>query len=433
MRKSLFIFAVAALFTVSCDKQETPFETKGVPVRFTTTLTQYHLKNSLAPNDQIGIFAGAPISRINVLGTVNASQGVDIESGKEIYWQAGQMHPTTFAACYPYSQNCDATAEHPFIFTYSIASDQGNASNFVSSDLLTAVASNVSAPSGPEVQESVMLNFSHQFSKLVINVVTALSGEIEDVEVLNAKLNCQVNMENKSVSNLSVPGTIHAYRPDPGENVFEAIILPGENQSPQIRVTVAGGTTYTFSMSETANFAPGTKYSATVSIASVSTSISSQSFSVGDIKDWTADPTPLPFGNPEIDSHVWSVIGDVNGRTPWSEDFPMSQIENGVNPEDGRWEINISVGEGVDSEGNGGSEFKIRWAAQWGDETQVVSSNNVVSVGMNPTWLYADGRGENDEGLQFVQINSRNIKCKEAGTYKITLFYPSCRVYVEKQ
>ena len=52
---------------------------------------------------------------------------------------------------------------------------------------------------------------------------------------------------------------------------------------------------------------------------------------------------------------------------------------------------------------------------------------------MDPSWWYADGKGENDEGLQLWQANAKNIKCKEAGTYKLTLFYPSCKVFVEKQ
>ena len=434
MKKALFfLVAASALMAAGCNKHETPVESKGVPVRFTTTLTHFTVKSSFAVNDQIGIFAGAPISRINVPGTVNAAQGVDIASGQEIYWQASQTATTTFAACYPYQPGCDATAEHPFRFTYRIASDQATAAAFTASDLLTAVAGNVQVPVDPLSAEPVTLTFGHQFSKLVVNVAKSISAEIEDVEILDAKLSCQVDLENKSVSNLSTSGIIHAYRPDSNADVFEAIFLPGENLSPKIRVTVSGGATYTFSIAEPVTFAAGTQYSATVAIASVSSQGSALSFAVGNIEGWTTQSTPLTFGEPELDSHVWSVIGDVNGRAAWSEDFPFSQIENGVNPEDGKWEITISVAEGVDADGNGGSEFKIRWAAQWGDADSQVSSNNVVSIGMDPSWWYVDGKGENDEGLQLWQANAKNIKCKEAGTYKITLFYPSCKVYVEKQ
>ena len=436
--KKIFILAAAALLAVvACNKSETPVvPSKGGPVRFATNLNSYTVKAfSLAENDQIGVFAGAPITRINVLGTVTSSKGVAFAAGSEICWQAGQTAATTFAACYPYNASCDATAADPFKFSFSVPSDQSSAENAAAADLLTAVAANVAVPADPETADPVSLTFGHQGAKFVINITKEISAAIEDVEILDTKLAGVVDMATRTVGSLSQPGIIHAFRPVASANSFEAIILPAEAIAPKIRVTVEGGTSYTYSMEGTMTFVAGKQYTAAINISSNPVSADAVSFTVGDITDWEVVETPLSYGgNPEVDSHVWSVIGQVNGLTEWTEDFPMSQIENGVNPEDGKWEITFTVAEGPDSEtGEGGSEFKIRWAHQWGDGSQAVSSNNVVSIGMDPSWWYVDGKGENDEGLQLWQANAKNIKCKEAGTYKLTLFYPSCKVFVEKQ
>ena len=183
----------------------------------------------------------------------------------------------------------------------------------------------------------------------------------------------------------------------------------------------------------TMTFVAGKQYTAAIHIPGVDPLARAVSFTAGDPVDWDMIDTPLPYDpQPEKDCQGWSVIGQVNG-TSWTEDFPMSQVENGTNPEDGKWEIEFTVAEGPDETGEGGSEFMIRWAAQWGDPNQQVSTNNVVAIGMNPEWFYADGKGDNDEGLQLIQIGSKNIKCKEAGEYKLTLSYPSCRVWIEKQ
>lgn len=436
--KKFCIIALAALCALAgCNKAgESPVvPSKGGPVRFATNLNNYTVKSSLAENDQIGVFAGAPITRINVLGTVTSSKGVAFAAGSEICWQAGQTSPTTFAAYYPYNAACDATAADPFKFSFSVPSDQSTAANVAAADLLTAVAASVAVPADPENAAPVTLTFGHQGVKFVVNVTKEISAAIEGVEILDTKLAGVVDMASKSVSDLSQPGTIQAYRPDASANSFEAIILPATSIAPKIRVTVEGGTTYTYSMNGTMTFVAGKQYTATVNIAANPVSADAVTFTVGDITDWEVVDTPLSYGdNPEVDSQVWSIIGEVNGLTDWSEDFPMSQVENGTNPEDGKWEITFTVAAGPDSTtGEGGSEFKIRWARQWGDATQQVSTNNVVSIGMNPEWWYVDGKGDNDEGLQLWQANSKNIKCKEAGEYKLTLFYPSCKVYVEKQ
>ena len=425
--KKFYILVLAALCALAgCNKETPVVPSKGGEVRFATNLNSYSVRSSLVENDQIGVFAGAPISRLNVLGTVNSSKGVDFASGSEIYWQAGQTAATTFAAYYPYDENCDASASDPFKFTFSLTADQSAAGGVKASDLLTAVAADVDVPADPANADPVTLTFIHQGSKFVVNVMKEISADVVSVEILDTKLTGVVDLESQTVSDHSGDAApIIAYRPNSGANTFEAIILPGSGLAPKIKVTVDGGTTYTYSMQGTMDFAPGKQYTATVTISANPDTPQAVSFVVGEITDWEVVATPLSYGDtPEVESYGWSIIGQVNGLDDWSEDFLMTQVENGTDPQDGTWEITFTVAEGPDENGNGGSEFKIRWAGQWDDP---------VAIGMDPNWWYADGKGDNDEGLQLWQSNSKNIKCKEAGTYKLTLFYPSCKAFIEKQ
>ena len=145
-------------------------------------------------------------------------------------------------------------------------------------------------------------------------------------------------------------------------------------------------------------------------------------FSVDSITYWANDNSSITYQDtaPVVESGLfWSVIGTIN-ESSWNTDYPMRQTATGTNPEDGTWEATITVAAGPDNSGKGGDEFKLRWAGDW--------NGSVVSVGMNPEWWYVDGTG-----LQGWQANAKNIRCKEAGTYKVTLYYPSCLLDVVKQ
>lgn len=423
MRK-LYILALAALCAlVGCNKNdETPVvPSKGGPVRFATNLNSYTVKSSLAENDQIGVFAGAPITRINVLGTVTSSKGVAFAAGSEICWQSGQTSPTTFAAYYPYSASCNATAADPFKFSFSLAADQSSAEGVAASDLLTAVAANVAVPADPAAADPVTLTFTHQGSKFVVNVTKEISAEIESVEILGTKLTGVVDMANKTVSDHSGDATaIIANRPNSGANTFEAIILPAADIAPQIKVTVAGGTTYTYSMEGTMTFVAGKQYTATVNIAANPVSADAVIFQIGDITDWDVVETPLSYGdNPVVvQGDCWGVIG-LGGD--WANDIPMSEIAPYC------WSVDIDY--------VAGDQFKFRYAGSW--DVQYGMWNNIdpaeyktiemswieATTSSNPTYGLADGSASKP---------NCNIALPEAGNYTLTLYSDTGSLYVTK-
>lgn len=417
MKKVLFAVAFAAIFAVSCNKEAAPVVPgEGAPVKFTAELKyQFDTRatsSAFEVGDEIGIFAGAPIARYNVKGTIATGNAVNLASA--INWQAGQTSATTFAAYYPY--DADKTpanaAEHPFVIDYSLPVAQTDAAAVAAADLHIAKVANVA------VGESVALPFSHAFSKISVTVTKEINAAVTKVEILGSKVAGSVDLEAQTVA---VSGDAAAVTAFAGASTYDAIILP-QTVAPQIRVTVTGNTTYTFSLDGSAMaFEPGKVYSTTVHISKSAAQQNEASFSAGAITDWTA-VSGISFTNPEISAgDVWSVIGTVNGSA-WNEDFPMTQTATGTNPEDGTWEVTITVADGADGD-NTGDEFKLRWAGKY-----IGEGGTVQEVGGDPSWWFYDGTN-----LQGWQANAGNIKCKEAGTYKVTLYYPSCKLDVVKQ
>lgn len=423
MKKILFAVAFAALLAVSCNKEQTSVVgSQGGPVKFTAELKYSFDTRATATafqnGDEIGIFAGTPIARYNVKGTVGTvSEGsAPVELASPINWQAGQTAATTFAAYFPYlsAKTPEAGASTPMVLPWTVKADQRQLADLDESDLRVAVAANVA------VDSPVALSFTHAFSKICIQQVnsSAVPGTVAKVEVLGTKREGSVDLATKAVSvsgDASAIITNHVSSSSP----FEAIILP-QTVAPQIKVTMDNGTSYTFSMDGNAiAFEAGKCYYTAIIIPAGDAQQHSVSFSVGSITDWTDVSNSVTYtGDPTVDAgQFWSVIGTVNGSS-WNIDFPMTQKATGTNPEDGTWEATITVADGA--EDNVGDEFKLRWAGDW--------NSGVVSVGMNPDWWYVDGTG-----LQGWQANASNIRCKEAGTYKVTLYYPSCLLDVVKQ
>ncbi|MBR6055060.1 MAG: fimbrillin family protein [Bacteroidales bacterium] len=426
--KKLYIIALAALCALAgCNKAgESPVvPSKGGPVRFATNLNSYTVKSSLAENDQIGVFAGAPITRLNVLGTVTSSKGVAFAAGSEICWQAGQTAPTTFAAYYPYSASCNATASDPFKFTFTLAADQSSAEGVAAADLLTAVAANVDVPADPAAAEPVTLTFTHQGAKFVVNVTKEISAAVESVEILGTKLTGVVNMADKTVTDHSGDAAaIIANRPNSGSNTFEAIILPAADIAPQIKVTVEGGTTYTYSMNGTMTFVAGKQYTATVNIAANPVSADAVTFTVGDITDWEVVETPLSYGeNPEIAvGNVWSVIGTINGSS-WNEDFPMTEVSG----ESYCWTIDIDY--------TAGELFKFRYAGSW--DTQYGMWNNIDPADyktIEMSWIEATTTTNPTYGLANGSASEPNcnIALPETGNYTLKLYTDTGSLFVTK-
>lgn len=405
MKKTVLFLFAAALLAVSCNKEVTPVLQQDTPVRFTTNLNSYTVRSSsFSENDEIGVFAGAPISRFNVLGKVTSSQGLAFESGSEIYWQAGQTAATTFGAYYPYSAGCDATEENPFKFTFSIVADQTTAEAVRASDLLTAVAANVAVPTDPATAEPVTLSFIHQGAKLVVNVIKEISAGVVSVEILDTPLTGVVDIENQTVTNHSNTGTVTCFRPNSTSNTFEAILLPAEGIAPKIKVTVEGGTTYTYSMEGTMNFVAGKQYTAMITIAAQENTPAAAAFRVGDITDWEVIATPVEYGDTPavVIGNSWGVVG-LGGD--WDNDLPMQEVTS----DSYCWTIDITYVEN--------DEFKFRYAKDWAYQ---FGAWEVGGVTIDQTWI--DATTDTNCTCTLWKENNGNLKLPSAGDYTLKLY-----------
>ena len=128
---SLFALLVISLAAASCrlgvmQEARKPAE----PVSFTASLNGFDVKatdSALETGDQVGIFAGDPISVANVKATVSGSV---LTPDNPIYWEKGQLKNTTFAAYLPYSASLNSSTS-----SFSVKADQSTYSAYQASDL----------------------------------------------------------------------------------------------------------------------------------------------------------------------------------------------------------------------------------------------------------------------------------------------------------
>lgn len=364
MKKVLLaLAAVAALFAVSCTKKMEPvLSGEARPVHFKAELKyQFDTKataTAFQNGDEIGIFAGTPITRYNVKGTFG-TDGSSVEVASPIYWQAGQTAATTFAAYFPYlsAKTPEAGSSTPMVLPWSVKADQRELANLDESDLRIAVAANVA------VDSPVSFSFSHAFAKMNILVnSSAVPGNVEKVEILGTKRDGNVDLVAQTVAvsgDASAIITNHVSASSP----FEAIILP-QTAAPQIKVTMDNLTTYTFTMDGNAiALEAGKIYHTAILIPAGESQQHAVTFSVGSITDWTNDNSSITYQetDPVVEvAQVWSIIGTINNSN-WNIDFPMTQIEAGSEAFQGIWRTVIQ-GFNYDDYS---VHFKLRYGGKW--------------------------------------------------------------------
>ena len=108
MKKVLYA-ALAALALAACSKQESVRPVQQGEVRFTTNIQTYTVKatdTAFENNDEIGIFAGAPISKNNVKAVVTGTSLIPVTP---IKWVEDNNSVVDFVAYYPYADAASLT------------------------------------------------------------------------------------------------------------------------------------------------------------------------------------------------------------------------------------------------------------------------------------------------------------------------------------
>lgn len=401
MKKYLLTLFAAATALVACNKVETivPAGSVDGEVRFTTNINTYSVKatdTAFEDNDQVGIFAGAPISVSNVKAAVAGSA---LTPETAIKWTKGSTAEVEFFAYYPYAEG--AVKAYPF----AVAADQSKVADYKKSDLMIAAAK--SAPK----EEAVALKFNHALSKVTIALDNKLEGvTVTKVEALNVALGATVDLQTGAVS--AVDETLKTVVANKvADNSYQLLIVP-QTAKPTVKVTLSNGEAYLYELTAAFTFKPGKKAAASLVVKAPEPE-QEVTFSF-EIVDWEAEATALEFGEQTAAENItWGIVG-LGGD--WDHDIPMECTISGAKPGEGTFEADITYGFG--------DAFKLRQNGDWD-----------VSVGLKTGWTFY-GTGEFEDGYLLVnstEVPAGDITLEVCGELHLKFEYPSCRFIITEK
>lgn len=201
-------------------------------------------------------------------------------SAETYYWYSGQ-ELGHIISIYPYSDKYTAEEFLANGISFFVKSDQSTHAGYTASDLMYAVANNVT----PTANE-VVLEFNHVLSKLVVDIDNQSSASIKDVFVSGVYGGATYSMLGGY--SIGDTGTIKAGKlanTSSGYTDSYVLIIPPQQEIPNIAITTTTDKQYTFSVNEPIEFNSGKVRHLKVTITedSVSTEIDAT------IRDWSAD------------------------------------------------------------------------------------------------------------------------------------------------
>ena len=201
-------------------------------------------------------------------------------SDQPYYWYEG-VDKGHIVGLYPY--NVNYTAEN-FIgngITFNVKLDQSTHAGYTASDLMFAVANNVTPST-----EKVVLEFKHLLSKLVVDIDNQTARTIKEVYVTNvyggATYTIVGGYTNGNIETIKAGKLANA---NSGYTDSYTLIVPPHEGIPSIAITTTDDKQYTFSVNEAINFNPSKVRHLKVTITedNISTEIDAT------IRDWDAD------------------------------------------------------------------------------------------------------------------------------------------------
>lgn len=201
-------------------------------------------------------------------------------SDQPYYWYEGE-DKGHIVGLYPY--NANYTAEN-FIgngITFNVKLDQSTHAGYTASDLMFAVANDVTPST-----EKVVLEFKHLLSKLVVDIDNQTARTIKEVYVSNvyggATYTIVGGYTNGNIETIKAGKLANA---SSGYTDSYVLIVPPHEGIPSIAITTTDDKQYTFSVNEAINFNPSKvrHLKVTITEESISTEIDAT------IRDWDAD------------------------------------------------------------------------------------------------------------------------------------------------
>ena len=222
-----------------------------------TKATDTHFENE----DEVGVFVivpewETPLWADNIKFKID--QNGTLSAEEALYWYDDMQQSAYIMSYYPYSETCALPDE----LTFTVNADQSTHELYTSSDLMFACKE--AKPSA----QSVPLTYNHMLSKVVINIDNELNEDITDIYFAEVYGSVKVNVSTDNSTEYAVQGSkgtikmAHASDAD-GKDVWAAIIVPQNDAMPELIVTTASRQ-YTYTMSSSVSFEPGTKSEANI-------------------------------------------------------------------------------------------------------------------------------------------------------------------------
>jgi len=378
-----FISLAMALLLAGCAKEgSVPGPDVLKPVRFTTSsVNEFVFKSTegaLATGDYIGVFAGSPISRNNVKMRVNGSALEYTDDADRIYWTTGQTVASNFVAYEPWIADGSFSSLSDKQRVWTVNLDQSSDANFYASDLKVANV-NVAA------EADVNLVFNHILAKVTLTITSQLASSISQVELLNVISSGTIDLDDGSVSNPGAPtSTVVAHQKSFNSSTkvyeYEAIVIPQSGANPSIRITVDGGTTYTYTLSSTVNLTSGANATAAFTILRPGLSAVFSSMSVSTWGNGSAASVNSEERSVNRQGGKWSIVGAIHG-TNWDEDIYMIDDRASAPYQ---WKIDINY--------TAGQQFKFRYNNSWDKQVTIPSSleDRRLPIDSNQSFSYGD-------------------------------------------
>lgn len=412
--------AAAAMAFAACEKAQNPVNEGVREVRFTVAnIGTYVMKAPTAAIDEtgassVGIYA--PGLNTGFAEATVAASTLTLPDAAKIYWGVGQTSASTFYAIYPYASGNNTTKE------YGLPADQSGEDTYsYQNNLMTAVKSATPADA------AVAFNFTHPFAKMLININNKnLGGDVvSSVVVKGLKLATALDLTAEpaavtlgdSAADMTAFGLSTASQ---GALQYALIVAPQADVTPEIVVTTALGSVYSFSIATAYTFEAGKVATTSLELAAVSggtsgverNAVNAYSFSTTDWANASAQPV-TPTAGTTTYAEYWNVIGTVYGSdntvSAWAVDFPMTYL--GGN----KWTITINYDESIAAEGQGVG-FKLRkfnentadkWATQLGFYYETPDT-------------YTLGSGEKYDELH-GDNSPKNIRLASTGSWTLVL------------
>lgn len=407
-----FFSLVAAMLFAGCAKDVSvagPDVSK--PVQFTTSsVNEYVFKSTetaLSTGDYIGVFAGSPISRNNVKMRVNGSTLEYTNDADRIYWTTGQTVASNFVAYEPWIEDGSFSSLSEKQRPWTVNLDQSSDANFYASDLKVA---NVDV----EAEDDVDFVFNHILSKVTLTITSQLASDISQVELVNVISTGTIDLDDGTVTSpgdatSTVVAHQESYNSSTNVYVYEAIVIPQSGANPSIRITVEGGTTYTYTLSDPVNLASGANASAAFTILRPGLSAVFSSLSVSSWDNGNTASVDTEERSVVKQENKWSVVGTFgvfDGE--WQEDVYMTASEGYV------WTKEIYLEEN--------DLFKFRFNNSYDMQAGAWDSDFTIGSGINnvgDTAEYGMLQTGTDGGNQNSRI--KNFKVAKAGTYELKI------------